>query len=76
MGKKGDSQLPLDLPAPQAKIRNPSAEQISTRSAQAHSTHISSKDRVYSFSEKKVEREKNESAKHFHAILQLVRQFK
>ena len=67
MSKKDQSQLPLDLPVPPAR-HGKVAENIST----VEKTKQAS---VYSFVDRKVEKDKSELAAHFSAIVRLVRHF-
>ena len=72
MRKKDDSQFPLNLPDP-VPVRTDS--EIGT-SQKASSGQAPTRSHVYSFTDKKVEKERSEAARHFRAILRLVRHFK
>lgn len=75
MRKKRESQLPLDLAVRSTNIRKAVGDPPSTGTRSPPTERVSPV-RVYSFSDRKAEREKSESAKHFRAILQLVDHFK
>lgn len=68
MRKKGDSQLSLNLPVPPTSNSEAKADppQVDTR---PHAL-------VYSLSDMREDKEKRETTKHFHDLLELVRHFR